>query len=368
MNILVFFPEEKSFMGQWQKHHIYNELHQHGHDIHLFNPLQFPSFEQANSELIKLVKSGNIKFDIFINSLGSHELFPETVFEIKKTGIKTLLICFDNLHAPFMHKLIAPHFDLVWLTSKETKWMFLKWKCNTVFLPYAANPYMFKPKHDIEIPAIGFIGIPYGTRINKINALLKYGIKCNIYSKTLLEWDKEGAEKSYSLDLLKSGMNLIRFDIGRKVIFGAIKKKLFYSNQTSLLDSPDLQKNQSVSFEEMNYLYSNLAISLGITELRNTYVLKQPVHKLHLRTFEIPMCGGLQLSSYTEELAGYFAEDKEIILYRSDEEMISKARFYMKPENKPIRENMKMQARKRAENEHAWINRFDIAFKLLSAK
>lgn len=45
-----------------------------------------------------------------------------------------------------------------------------------------------------------------------------------------------------------------------------------------------------VSFDEMNRLYSNFALNLNILELRNTYLLKYPVYKLHLRTFEIPMC------------------------------------------------------------------------------
>lgn len=367
MKILVFFPDEQSFMGQWQKHHIFDELRSHGHEVHLFNPLLYSSYELANSALITFIKNSNVPFDLFINSLGSYDFFPETVIEIKKTGTRTLLICFDNLHAPFMHKTTAPHFDLVWLTSKETEWMFKRWGCNTVFMPYAANPEVFRPKYDNEIAGIGFIGIPYGTRINKINTLLRNQIKCKVYAQTLIERENTGPVKADYQSLLKSGLNLIRFKIGRKVIYGAVKKKLFKKNETSLIESTDLEIKPSVSFEEMNYLYSNLAISLGITELRNTYVLKNPVHKLHLRTFEIPMCGGLQLSSFTEELATYFEEDKEIIFYRSDEEMISKAKFYLKDENKSLRENMKINARKRAEKDHAWINRFDIIFKLLSA-
>jgi hypothetical protein len=367
MNLLIFFPEENSFMGQWQKHHIFDELQHHGHNIHLFNPLLFSSFEQANDELLKFIKSGAQKFDIFINSLGSHELYAETVNEIKKTGIKTLLICFDNLHAPFMHRASAPHFDLVWLTSRETEWMFRKWKCNTVFMPYAANPFVFSPKYENEIDSVGFIGMPYGTRINKINTLLRNGIKCRIYSKSLLEWEQGGRQKSEYSDLIKSGLNLMRFRIGRKVITGAVKQKLLNTGENNLLETPYLEKNESVSFEQMNYLYSNLAVSLGITELRNTYMLRRPVHKLHLRTFEIPMCGGLQLSSYTDELAGYFEEDKEIILYRSDEEMISKVKFYMKPEKRPVRESMKLSARNRAESEHTWMKRFEVIFKHFTA-
>jgi hypothetical protein len=367
MEILYFFPEYKSNMGQWQKSHIINELQNHGHNIHLFNPLLFPTFEKANNELVNYIKNKKINFDLLINSLGSDKLFPDTVTTIKQMGIRTLLICFDNLHAPFMHKAVAPYFDLVWLTSKETREMFKRWGCNIVFMPYAANPKMFFPRYNIEIPKVGFIGIPYGSRITKINKLINNQINCQIYSQSLSKNNKFEIESSKYFHLLKSAINLIRFNIGRKVIFGAIKSKYFYHNNRSLSKSQYLELYPSVSFEEMNYLYSNFAISLGITELRNTNALKRPIHKLHLRTFEIPMCGGLQCTSYTEELAEYFEDGKEIILYKSEEEFISKVRFYLKPENKTLRDNMKIMARKRAENEHTWINRFNIVFKLLSS-
>lgn len=137
-------------------------------------------------------------------------------------------------------------------------------------------------------------------------------------------------------------------------------------SKTELNDtSPNLMKMPSVSDAEMTALYSNLTLSLNITELRDTYICKHPIHKIHLRTFEIPMSGGLQLTSYTDEMASYFEEDKEIVLYRSKEEMIDKARFYLKPENETTVMNMKRAARKRAEKEHRWIDRFEQVFKAL---
>jgi spore maturation protein CgeB len=120
-----------------------------------------------------------------------------------------------------------------------------------------------------------------------------------------------------------------------------------------------------VPFEEINAIYSNHALSLNITELRNTFNLKPPVHKLHLRTFEIPMCGGLQIAPYVEELSSYFKEDEEIILCRNDDEFVSKSKFYLLPENASLRMKLKLNARKRAEAEHTWNNRFTAVFNKL---
>lgn len=365
MNILFFFPEENSYMGQWQKYHILDELKHQGHAIHLFNPLLFQTFEQANHELIRFIKNSGHSFDLFVNSLGSDQLLPDTVKEIKKAGIATLLICFDNLYAPFMHKTSAPLFDLVWLTSKETQEMFIRWGCTVVFMPYAANPEIFKPNFVRETECVGFIGIPYGSRINKINKLVNNQIQCQIHSSSVLDHGKSNPGRNNYLTLIKSGLNLTKFGIGRKILSGALKNKVFVRTDNTLTDNPFLKRMPSVSFEEMIHLYSNFEISLGITEVRNTYTLQKPVHKLHLRTFEIPMCGGIQLSSYTEELSGYFEDDKEILLYKSDEEMISKAKFFLNPERKGSREKIRLNARKRAENEHTWTNRFNVVFSML---
>ena len=68
---------------------------------------------------------------------------------------------------------------------------------------------------------------------------------------------------------------------------------------------------------------------------------------------------------YDEEIARYFEEDKEIVLYRSTEEMIDKAKFYLDDKNSQLVRNMKLAARKRAENEHTWTNRFNNIFNCL---
>ena len=351
-------------MDQWQRQQIFDELKEYKHNIEVFNPLNFDNFDIANEEFIKSFKTKKILPDLFMTCVSSKQIFIETIKHVKCLGIPTLLICFDNLHAPFMHKKIAPLFDLVWLTSNETKYLFDKWGCKTIFQPYAANPFQFQIKPGKEIRSIGFIGTPYGTRTNKINQLTQHSLLCHVYSNTGNLKDKSITDYQ---QLLKAFYNLSRFSIGRKVLLGALMNKITKRTDTELEKNNYLSQFPSVSFVEMNHLYSNLAISLGITELRNTYTLKNPVHKLHLRTFEIPMCGGLQLSSYTNGLAGYFENDKEIILYQNNDEMISKAKFYLKPKNERLRMRIKIAARKRAEGEHTWMNRFNNIFKYLNS-
>ena len=48
------------------------------------------------------------------------------------------------------------------------------------------------------------------------------------------------------------------------------------------------------------------------------------------RVFEIPACGTMMLSQRTDTMLGLYAEDKEAIYYEGIDELIDKARFYLK--------------------------------------
>ena len=368
MNILYYFKDYENNMSKWQYIHIIDELERHGHKITVYNPLSFNTIEESNEKLIPYIKSSGIKFDLFLNCESSGFLFPESVKEVSKIGLPTALICFDNLHAPHIHKSIAPLFDVVWLTSFETINMFEKWGCrNIIFQPYAANPYQFTPHWNKKtIQSVCFIGSPYGSRVEILNTLTQAGVNCEVYTDTISSENKTYQTKSKvpsaKKEPVKDLINSLSFSIGRKVFISAALNRTIFKEKTQLDTNKNLLIKPSVSFEEMQEIYSNNALSLNITVLRNTYLLNNPVHKIHLRTFEIPMCGGLQLAPYSDELASYFEDNKEIVLYKNTEEFISKAKFYLAPENVSLSKQMKQAARKRAENEHTWNIRFNNLF------
>lgn len=360
MNILYYWLDYNTNMENWQRIHFFDELAKSGISIDVFNPLNYSSFEEANEVLIKKISNDGHLPDLFMTCVDDKFLYKETINIFKKRGIPTLLICFDNLHDPYMHRKIAPIFDLVWLTSFETVYLFKKWNCNTIFLPYAANPYQYSPQAKESISAVGFIGTLYGARLNKMQKLADNGINCHVFTNSNTPQSNNSQLDS---NTFKTFINCLKFPIGRTVLKSAIINRFFTEKKI------DRQNNihffPSVSFEDMISLYSAYSLSLGVTELRNTYLLKKPLHKLHLRTFEIPMCGGLQFTTFTEELAGYFEPDKEIIFYDNEDEMISKAKFYTNAKNEVIVKELKINAYHRAKSDHTWANRFKTIFKKL---
>lgn len=364
MKILYYiaFAGKNILMDRWQQFHIFDELSKHNCFIEVFNPLDFNTVDEANERLISYINSNS--FDLFMTPHESQLIFIETIVKIKQKGLPTLLICFDNLIIPYNHRDICKYFDLVWLTSQETEHMFKKWGAkHIIFNPYAANPHFFKPRYEDEIKKVSFIGTPYGSRVNMINLLIENKVNVSLHAPiSLNSHDSRFLSNKQPLrKYLYPGYEFMKFKIGRKIILGAIKQKMFGTGSLNI-DNNYLDINPPADLHELNGLYSNYAISLSSTCARNTGVLKKPVHIVNLRSFEIPMCGGLQICSYFKELEMYFEEDKEIIFYRTNEELVEKSKFYLKSENKYLRMKMKEAARRRAENEHTWLCRFKKVF------
>lgn len=358
MNILYFFKNYDNMMYKWQYYHIVSEMKMHGCCIHIFSPLNYDSKEEANLRLLDEIR--NKQYQLFMTCLTGYDLWPDTLKEIKKIGIPTLLFCPDNLVAPYNHRSIAPLFDLVWLTSKETEYLFNRWGAKTVFLPYAANPYFLFPtkRHGEEMLRVGFIGTLHGSRIDRVNKLLAGGVPVTVHSKSLSNTSKilSASPREY----LKKIASQIKYPIGRKLVYAAIMDKLYHRE---IYDPNGLLEFQNVvpltRLAETNGKY---ALMLSVTDADSTGILKKPVPIVNLRNFEIPMSGGLQFTTYTEEMASYFEDEKEIVFCQSRGEYIDKAKFYLRESNAQLRQKMRLAARKRAEAEDTWYCRFTVVF------
>lgn len=372
MKILYYFKDYNNPMYLWQKKHIIAELGINDIQIEIFNPLIYENPDQANDKLLSHIKKN--KYDLFMTSLTDKEIYIETLNQIKRIGIPCLLICFDNLTVPFNHKIIAPYFDLVWITSNETKYLFDKWGVNSIFLPYASNPYLLKSNHP-KINRICFIGTPYGSRGKMIQNILNENILLDIYcniSQSLNNLNKSNFPKENYIypykgpktPLYTEIMRMASYKIGRKLLYASFINKFFHKSNINL-NSSFLNIYDPVSIEEMIALYNGYTLSLSSTTNRHTGILKNPVNIINLRSFEIPSAGGVLFTKYNQELANYFSPETEAIYYNDNKEMTDKAKYYLDPKNINLIKKIKYNARQKSLKEHTWSNRFQEIFKNL---
>lgn len=368
MRIFYYFQDLETNMFSWQRVHLIDELRRHGFTVDTFNPLYFKTPEEANERALKLIKEGN--YDLFFTNVCYYKmLFVDTVEYIKQFGMPTLCLRCDNLIIPYNDKVLAPHFDLVWLTSIETQLLYNKWGVKSFFAPYAANPLTFSYNESAIVRKPCFVGTPYGSRSIMINSLTSNGVDVDAFCMpnpdrtTADSKESKIVSRIITPNRLKTYYYDLKFKEGRKVLWGSVINRL--RGNTKLESNVHLHKQYFVMPSEISALYSKYVLCMSSTSINHTDALKNPLKVVNLRAFEIPMSGGITLCKYNQELANYFEEDKEIIFYHTNDELVDKAKYYTQKASDSEIYAIKRAARKRAENDHTWWKRFCIAFDLL---
>ena len=372
MKILYFFAERSTPMYQWQRIHFFDELSRHGIQIEVFNPELCQSFEEAQEKVVRQVK--NEHYDLFMTCYSDErKILRSTLEDIKQCSIPRLLFTPDNLSIPYFDRQLAASFDLVWLTAKETRPLYEKWGAKTFFAPYAANPFTYKYKEGPILRSICFIGTPHGSRAKVINKISRTGVDMDLFFGRSDKGRNKVVENiiapKYELppeSKLELFRNFIRFSEGRSILAALILSKI--KGAETVADKENIHKYSSQPFDKMIEMYSSYALSLSFSSYGMTDIFDHNVPVVNLRNFEIPMCGGIQFCRYSNEMAEYYEDGKEIVLYRNDQELSDKVRYYINNASDQELQRMKQAARLRSENENTWMKRFDVAFKMLGLK
>lgn len=95
-------------------------------------------------------------------------------------------------------------------------------------------------------------------------------------------------------------------------------------------------ENGFTTFNEMISIFNRAKINLNFTSVSNTnsYTIPLPsinqrIRQSKGRPIEIALCGGFILSQYAAGIEEMFLPDKEIVLFHSKEELISKIEYYL---------------------------------------
>ena len=104
----------------------------------------------------------------------------------------------------------------------------------------------------------------------------------------------------------------------------------------------------------MNVIYSRSVVNLGFGFIGNSPHLTG----LKGRDFEVPLMGGLYLTTYNQDLENCFILGEEIDCYRNETDLLSKLQYYIT--HPDIALNIGAAGRNRCLLDHTWTNRFKI--------
>ena len=110
-----------------------------------------------------------------------------------------------------------------------------------------------------------------------------------------------------------------------KYLPGKLLNHLFPSQREKLLRRI---AGPPLSDENLIKMFSRSKFNLEFAVVGKDTHGKANTH-LRLRDFEIPMSGGLYAAGFVDEFSDYYIPDKEIILYRSKEELADKLKYYL---------------------------------------
>ncbi len=170
---------------------------------------------------------------------------------------------------------------------------------NALLTQWAANPRLYKKGTGTMSYDVTFVGQSYGDRQKVIQTLVDKGIDVRTWGT---HWN------------VKQWHNYAR------------KLRLLSSHQfEKLVNSSRIDQADMIKIFQSSRI--NLNLSVASQHRKN---------QIKGRNFEIPACGGFQLSGYAECLEEFFVIDKEIVCYQSATELEEKVRYYLSHESERL--------------------------------
>jgi spore maturation protein CgeB len=355
-------------------HNFYEPLLDLGHDVVLLkmdeiankHRVKFRSkkFKEIFSREIKekFTKEQNIKqFDLFFSYVTDYDLDCQVIEYIKKFGVPTVNFSCNNTHQFYLVESISPFFDFSVYSEKDAETKFEKIGANSIWFPMAANPKYYSPQSLPYIYDVSFIGSAYAKRPYYINHLLSNNINVDCFGPN---WLINKPRNNYKL--IKKETDRFRNLIDSIVTVNS-EKRLRLSQK---ILNYDLLKNlRSKSRGRLHYplpdneiikTIASSKINLGFLEVFSGS--KDPVlqQHLHLREFEIPMCGGLYFTNYSEELSEFFVQDQEVIMFYNEHDLLDKISYYISHED--LAAKVRRAGHARAIKDHTYHRRFQTLF------
>jgi spore maturation protein CgeB len=270
--------------------------------------------------------------DLFFSYFFNACVLPETLDAIRALGIKTVNWYCNAAHQFHLVREIAPHYDWCLVPEKFRLPDYRAVGANPIYCQEAANPAVYKPYAVPRDLPVTFVGQAYGDRPSYIEHLLQQGIDVRVWGHG---W--------------------------------RIDPKYRPPTDSPLWRLPQSVTGEPLDDEAMIRTFSRSKINLGFSTCGETHAATGSAQdgggrivQVRLRDFEVPMSGGFYMVEEMEELAEFFEPDKEIVFYRSPQDLAEKIRYYLAHEDQ--RERIRLAGFRRAVGQHTWRHRFAAAF------
>ncbi|MCR4989638.1 MAG: DUF3880 domain-containing protein [Lachnospiraceae bacterium] len=297
------------------------------------------------AEIIGLIHSSHI------DAIISFNYFPIITMAADAAGIKYYSWVYDCPHFTLFAKTVGMQCNRIGIFDSDMVEDLRSRGINTVFhLPLAVDTERWseligsssEKENAKYFSDVSFVGSLYTDEHNYFDRIFEGGNDRDI--KDVCEISKEDMEQAIS-KMADMGL-MLGPDYSYKpediVIPSVFEKEQTILERSRLLwkvsamegiefklytnSKTDMKNQGTVDYEtKMPLVFAKSRINLNIS-------LKSIHTGIPLRVLDILSCGGFVLSNYQKEIAEFFEEDKEIVLFRSADEAMEKIRYYVNHE------------------------------------
>ncbi len=303
------------------------------------------------------------RIELFFSYFYSVDVERSAIEEIRALGIPTVNFYCNGAHQFHLVEEIAPAYDLCWVPELIALPDYRRVGANPLHLGMAADPASCQPMPTVErdIP-VTFVGSLYADRAEWCAAIMQRGIPLRVFSGAA-DVGVGGGRSNAPLvrgSLLRELTHDWRWHgpryVARRVRRMVARRRALHRLRPVIHAGP---RNAA-----MWELFARSVIALNFS---NVYDGGNPGGGLkahvRLRDFELPMCRALSFPQYSDELPLYFDTEREVVAWRTLEELVDKIRFYTR--HSVAADAVRAAGHRRAQADHTWERRFSTLFQTL---
>lgn len=294
--------------------------------------------------------------DLVLTYVSDSHFEPAAIDHVRDRVAPVVNFFCNNIHQFHLVRGIAPHFTVCLVPEREAVAFYRSIHANPMSFPMAANPAVYRPREVAETLDATFAGQRYADRASGLLALREAEVDAHVFG---LGWSgpapdgRRGAGRSLLGDLGRLAVTTAR---GRNPL-RAVRDRLDW---TRLRTRHPQALHSPLSDDAYIALFSRSRVSLGFLLLGDSHRTRKPLRQIRLREFEAPMAGAFYLTEFIDELAEYYEVGREIVCWRTHEELVDLARYYLAHDSE--RERIRRAGLDRAHRDHTWHRRFENLF------
>ncbi len=291
------------------------------------NVVQFDFMERAHAvgiptmrnEIVDVARSR--QFDVVFFFLFENQFDAASLRRIGEAANAPTLNWFADDHWRFHNfsKMVAPGLDWVVTTDFTAVSKYRRIGVHNVILSqWACNDHIYQPNPQPVGPDVSFVGQPHGNRLEVMEMLRTAGIEPTCFG---FGWPNGRLTTQEMVDLFSSSaINLNLANGSQPGLSAVLKKRLTRGRRVFTGDGLQIKG----------------------------------------RTFEIPGCGGFQLTQAAPGLEQYFEIGSEIGVFNGDDDFVATVRYWL--HNAEEREAVAQAGLTRVRRDHTYSRRFEEIF------